>query len=206
MFTGIVQLLALVQTTELGSDGTAHLEVGLGDKAEQLDLGASVAVNGTCLTAVAIHQGTVRFDIISETLQLTNLVDLQPGDKVNIERSMKAGDEIGGHLLSGHVTGIVTLVKIIKTGGNIRLWMGCEPRWLKYISHKGFVALDGASLTVSAVAANQHRFAVDLIPETRRRTTLGGYRPGAAINLEIDSQTRTIVDTVERLLDERQHA
>lgn len=204
MFTGIVQFLALVKITELDSDGIAHLEVDLGNQSKQLDLGASVAVNGTCLTVVAIHQGAVRFDVINETLRLTNLAGLQPGDKVNIERSMKVSDEIGGHLLSGHVTDTVTVVKIIQAGGNTRLWMGCEPKWLKYISYKGFVALDGASLTVSAVDAVQHRFAVDLIPETRSRTTLGGYQPGAAINLEIDSQTRTIVDTVERLLDERQ--
>lgn len=192
-----------------------QLGLDLKEHAKGLQPGASVAVNGVCLTATRVNAnvvaedmtesvaegvagGIVEFDVIGETLDITTLGSLAVGDKVNIERSMAATDEIGGHLVSGHITGTVCMIDSLVEGQNQRCWFECPHQWLKYIFHKGFVALDGASLTVSEVT--QTKFSIDLIPETRARTTLGIRRPGDRINLEIETQTRTTVETIERLL------
>lgn len=201
MYTGIIQALVPVRAIDRQVDCT-RLEVVLGELATNLKTGDSVAVNGVCLTATKISEQTqaISFDLIAETLDLTNLSELQTGDKVNIERSMRLTDEIGGHLVSGHVFGTVQLAEAAAASQNQRCWLECRSEWLFYIFHKGFVALDGASLTVSEVDRAGARFAVDLIPETRARTTLGQSRAGDLINFEPDSKTQTIVETLERLL------
>jgi riboflavin synthase len=159
-----------------------------------------VAINGVCLTATRIDAGRAEFDVIEETLRQTNLRSLEAGDLVNVERSMRVGDEIGGHPLSGHIVDTVTLARI-DAGANKRvLWFDVAERWLAYLLHKGFVALDGASLTIATVDHQARQFAVSLIPETVERTTLGRIACGAPVNLEIDSQTQAVVDTVARLL------
>jgi riboflavin synthase len=119
---------------------------------------------------------------------------------VNVERSLKFGDEIGGHVLSGHVADVVTVAQI-DTGANERtIWFDVAAQWLPYLFHKGFVALDGASLTIAQVDRTRGRIAVSLIPETIVRTTLGRVVVGDRVNLEVDAQTQAIVSTVERLM------
>jgi riboflavin synthase len=202
MFTGIVQGLCPVLAVQ-DDLGLRRLEVELGALAEGLATGASVAVNGTCLTATAVNAGRVRFDVIPESLHRTNLARLEPGDQVNVERSMRVGDEIGGHLVSGHVSGVATVSGVEATPAERNLRFRVPAGLIKYLMHKGFVALDGASLTIAHVDRAAAEFGVCLIPETVARTTHGSVSAGDLVNLEIDPQTQTIVDTVERVLAER---
>ena len=222
MFTGIVQAKVQVLQAELVADNrVADSGVASGDAAknaatflrltlqagagrlEQLQRGASIAINGTCLTATEFDSdaGWVRFDVIDETLHKTNLGTLNAGSWVNFERSLKFGDEIGGHLVSGHVQATARIADIIRTPDNCAMQLEFPPELAPYIQPKGFIAVDGASLTVGAVDGN--RFWLHLIPETLEVTTLGLRQPGDALNLELDAQTVTIVQTVERLLQAR---
>lgn len=210
MFTGIVQGLCVVVEIER-QPNLSRLKIDLGELARDVALGASVAINGTCLTVTGIHDhsgvsgGTlVGFDVIKESLALTNLGALVPGNRVNIERSLKFGDEIGGHIVSGHIATTVVLDHLETSANERVLWFACESRWLKYLNYKGFVALDGASLTISAIDRAASLFSVSLIPETVARTTLGTIEAGACANLEIEAQTQTIVETVERLLGDEE--
>ncbi len=204
MFTGIVQALVSVRAIDHGDD-LSRLTLELGELGEGLQLGASVAVNGTCLTVTAHESGQTQFDIIKETLVTTNLKHLKVVTPVNVERSFKVGDEVGGHVVSGHVSTTAELVRLRKEGNDRVLTFAIAPRWRNYIFHKGYVALDGASLTVSSVDREASTFSVSLIPETIDRTTLGSIQVGGLVNVEVDSQTQAIVDTVERVLAEREH-
>lgn len=199
MFTGIVQ--GMGEVVGIGTtDGICHLTVDLGPHADGLTPGASVANNGTCLTASGIDGSLVRFDVIAETMERTNLGALAVGDRVNIERSLRFGDELGGHVLSGHVSGTATVCEIIADGANRTMWFEVDPSLMRYLMWKGWVALDGASLTISGVDRAVSRIAVSLIPETLERTTLGHVTVGDLVNLEIDAHTQAIVQTVQDLL------
>lgn len=201
MFTGIVRgVFSIVERRE---DAAALRLVVQLDAATTrgLELGASVAVLGVCLTVVAIDGDAVAFDVVQETLDKTRLGALQPGDPVNIERSLRAGDEIGGHTVAGHVVGTATVVSVSSNGREHRVWFELPSEWLRFVLHKGFVAVDGCSLTVGDVS--DVGFAVNLIPETLRRTTLGALRPGDRVNIELDPVTVATVTTVERVLAAR---
>lgn len=203
MFTGIVQGLCEVGAVE-DEAGLRRLELRLGDDlTEGLETGASVAVNGVCLTVTGVDGGSARFDVIRETLDLTNLGDLSPGQRANVERSFRVGDEVGGHILSGHVSGVAEVVRIEEATNERNLYFRVPPELMKYLSYKGFVSLDGASLTIAHADADACEIGVCLIPETIRRTTLGTVAPGDRVNLEVDPQTQAIVETVERVLAER---
>jgi riboflavin synthase len=199
MFTGIVQglcpIVSVVDETHL-----RRLVIDLGALTDVVQLGASVAVNGVCLTVTAVSNGMTHFDVIQETLARTNLADIAIGDRVNVERSLRFGDEIGGHVVSGHVcdAGRVTAIETALNVRNVSIEV--DGRWMRYLHHKGFVAVDGASLTISNVDRSAQRFVVSLIPETIARTTLGTVAVGERVNIEIDAQTQTIVDTVERVM------
>lgn len=201
MFTGIVQGLCPVVRVE-DRTNLRTIAVRLGDLAANVEGGASVAVNGTCLTVTGEEAGGVlTFDVIRETLKLTNLGSLAAGDLVNVERSFRVGDEVGGHILSGHVADTACVVGIEQADNLRELRFRVDGRWLKYLHHKGFVALDGASLTIAGVDPAQGELVVSLIPETIERTTLGRVAEGALVNLEIDAQTQAVVETVERMLN-----
>ncbi|SHG89874.1 riboflavin synthase [Ferrimonas marina] len=202
MFTGIVQGTATV-TQIHEQKGLRTLAVSLPNGlAEDLELGASVANNGVCLTVTSVENDTVFFDVMEETLRLTNLADLQVGSLVNVERSLTFGKEIGGHLVSGHVHTSAMIAEREETETNCRLRLKVDSQWMKYILHKGFVAVDGCSLTVGEVFDDG--FNLHLIPETLQLTTLSERQVGDRLNIEIDSQTQTIVDTVERVLAARE--
>lgn len=201
MFTGIVQ--APCRVLEANAAGTtARLVVDLGDCAVGLALGASVAINGTCLTAVRIAGREVAFDVILETMANTNLGDLAPGSAVNVERSLSFGDEVGGHILSGHVATAVTVAHASADDGHRTITVAVPQRWMCYLMPKGFVALNGASLTIQELDRRQCTVTVSLIPETLARTTFDAVRPGDRLNLEVDAQTQAVVDTVRSLLPE----
>ncbi|MEM8768711.1 MAG: riboflavin synthase subunit alpha [Pseudomonadota bacterium] len=201
MFTGIVQgLCPIMRVTEAAN--LRRLAIDLGELAAGVELGASVAVNGTCLTVTGTegNGGVVLFDVIQETLNLTNLGGLAEGDLVNVERSFRVGDEVGGHIVSGHVAGKAT-VSAIEEAENLRnVFFSVPDASMKFLHHKGFVALDGASLTLATVDQAKGEVSVSLIPETIERTTLGVVEVGDPVNLEVDAQTQAVVETVERLL------
>ena len=152
------------------------------------------------MTAAAADGSTVGFDLVRETLATTNLGDLRSGSLVNVERSLRVGDEVGGHVLSGHVCATVPVVEDRAEPGYRRLTVRIPGSWMRYLSLKGFVALNGCSLTVAELDREASTVAVSLIPETLKRTTFGGVHVGDRLNLEVDPQTQAVVDTVRSML------
>ena len=195
MFTGIVQGTAkIVDIEQKESIRTIFIDL---PNVELLEIGASVSIDGVCLTATEINDGIVSFDIIQETLSRSTLGDLEVGGVVNFERSLKFGDEIGGHLLSGHIIATGLVKDKVETGEGLDLSILMPLSIEKYIMEKGYVAIDGISLTIGKV--DDLRFNLHIIPETIRQTKINSKQVGDAVNIEIDSMTQTIVSTVERL-------
>ena len=199
MFTGIVQGVCPVVSCETHA-GIACVAVDLDDLARGLELGASIAINGACVTVTEIDGSLVGFDLIKETIELSNLGELVAGTTVNVERSFRFGDEVGGHILSGHVAGVAVVTQIKSDDGHRLVTMAVPREWMAYLMLKGFVALNGASLTIAEVDRSAATIAVSLIPETLARTTFGRLEVGDRINLEVDSRTQVIVDTVREVL------
>ena len=199
MFTGIVQGTAPVVSIDEKSNFRTHVVKFPQELLPDLELGASVAHNGCCLTVTKVEGDLVSFDLMKETLRITNLGDVTVGSVVNLERAAKFSDEIGGHLMSGHIICTAEIVKILTSENNRQIWFKMpNPELMKYVLHKGFIGIDGISLTIGEVTKS--RFCVHLIPETLQRTTLGVKRLGDKVNIEIDPQTQAVVDTVERVL------
>ncbi|POZ61711.1 riboflavin synthase subunit alpha [Chromobacterium alticapitis] len=201
MFTGIVQGVAQVVAIEEKQDFRTHVVRLPQAMLAGLQLGASVAHNGCCLTVTRVDGDLVHFDLMRETLRVTNLGDLKAGDGVNVERAAKFGDDIGGHAMSGHVMGLAKVAEVIESPNNRTIWFELPAGLEKYVFAKGYVGIDGISLTIGAVEGR--RFCVHLIPETLARTNIAGRGVGDGINIEIDPQTQAIVDTVERVLAQR---
>jgi riboflavin synthase len=201
MFTGIVKGMAKVISIEKKSQFQTHGVVLPDALLPNLEIGASIAHNGCCLTVTKIEGNTAFFDLMQATLALTNLGKLTLGDDVNVERAARFGDDIGGHSMSGHITTTVPIDQIIDTENNRTIWFNAPSILMKYLLAKGYVGLDGCSLTIGEV--ENDRFSVHLIPETMQRTLFGHRTVGDLINLEIDPQTQAIVDTIERVLAQR---
>lgn len=203
MFTGIVQGIGrIVAINQPSPDFRTHIvELPL-NMADNLQTGASVANNGCCLTITEIEANHVSFDLMNETLAKTNLGRLKAGDWVNLERAAKFGDEIGGHVMSGHIMATTTIMRIDENEFNRTLWFRLPADLKPYILTKGFVGLDGCSLTIGDVTDDE--FNVHLIPETLERTLFGTRQVGDEINIEIDPQTQAIVDTVLRVMAQHQ--
>ena len=202
MFTGIVQGTAKVVHIDKKDRFQTHVLVLEGALNEGLEIGASVAHNGCCLTVTKIEGTQISFDLMQATLALTNLGELEEGDSVNIERAAKFGDEIGGHSMSGHISLMAEISEVIDTPNNRTIWFTLPQESMKYVLAKGYIGLDGCSLTIGEVEDN--RFSVHLIPETLERTLFGRRQAGEKINVECDPQTQAIVDTVERVLAAKQ--
>lgn len=198
MFTGIVQGTAEIVAIDKRQDFQTHTLVLDEAMREGLSIGASVAHNGCCLTVTRIDGDRVSFDLMQATLKLTNLGQVQQGDHVNVERAARFGDEIGGHSMSGHIICTATISQIIDSPNNRQVWLELPTELSKYLFTKGYIGIDGISLTIGEVDGN--RFCVNLIPETLTRTNLGFRQQGEAVNIEVDPQTQAIVDTVERVL------
>ncbi|WMY96332.1 MAG: riboflavin synthase subunit alpha [Arsenophonus sp.] len=164
-----------------------------------LEIGSSVANNGCCLSVTRIFEDKVTFDLMKETLNVTNLGKLKIGDKINLERSAKYGDEIGGHIMSGHIICTIDINKILKSDNNVTIWFHVQhPFLMKYIFYKGFIGIDGMSLTIGDIV--NHCFCVHLIPETISRTNIVDKTLGDKVNIEIDTHIQVVVDTVERMM------
>ncbi|MGB2339709.1 MAG: riboflavin synthase subunit alpha [Candidatus Poseidoniaceae archaeon] len=198
MFTGIVQGRGEIVSIESGNEITT-LRIRV-PSTEGLAIGASISIDGVCLTATEFAEGIVSFDVIPETLEKTTLGELEVGGLVNVERSLRYGDEVGGHLLSGHIIGRGIISKADAVGDGAQYTILSPPDVRKYIVSKGYVGIDGISLTIGDV--HDDGFDLHLIPETLRLTTLGEKQIGEAVNLEIDSTTMMIVETVERMMKE----
>ncbi len=198
MFTGIVQGTAEIIEIIEKENFRTH-KVRFDDSfATEFSLGASVAHNGCCLTIHNIENKLISFDLMQETLKVTNLGALKPGDRVNVERAARLGDEIGGHQMSGHIITTATVEKILRSENNCQICYKLPEMFSKYLFSKGYIGIDGVSLTIGEV--NKNQFNVNLIPETLQRTNIGSCRIGDRVNIEIDPQTQAIVDTVERIL------
>ncbi|HDR2873938.1 TPA: riboflavin synthase subunit alpha [Enterobacter roggenkampii] len=205
MFTGIVQGTAKVVSIDEKPNFRTHVVELPEYMLEGIETGASIAHNGCCLTVTEINGNQISFDLMKETLRITNLGELVVGDTVNVERAAKFSDEIGGHLMSGHIMTTAEVAKIVTSENNRQIWFKMQdPLLMKYILYKGFIGIDGISLTVGEVTPT--RFCVHLIPETLQRTTLGAKKLGHRVNIEIDPQTQAVVDTVERVLAAKEAA
>lgn len=207
MFTGIVQGVAqLVQLHDRPGLRSLVLRFAPGFD-EALALGASVSVDGVCLTVTARPApDEAAFDVMQQTLALTTLGALVPGSQVNVERAARDGAEIGGHPLSGHVDFAATLEQLRRPDNNHVLRLAVPAPWMRYIFAKGYIAVDGASLTVAEAgrqADGSGWFEVWLIPETLRMTTFAHKTVGARLNIEIERQTQVFVDTVREAVQER---
>lgn len=192
MFTGLVQGLGRIGAIERSGDGAkVTIETSL---VAELHAGDSIAVNGVCLSATALENGSFVADAMNETLSRTSLGDLEPGAEVNLELPLRAGDRLGGHVVQGHVDGIGAIVDVADDGFARRIRIEAPPGLLRYVIEKGSIAVDGVSLTVAEL--DSRSFTVSLIPETLQRTNLGHAGIGDRVNLEVD----VLAKYVERLL------
>jgi riboflavin synthase len=196
MFTGIVAELGEVAGIEHRGDA-ARLTIR--GSTDTVSPGESIAVNGVCLTVTGIIEGTFTADVMGETLERSGLGALTPGAPVNLERSVRLADRLGGHLMQGHVDATGTIISRSPSAHWDQVRIGLPASIARYVVHKGSIAVDGVSLTVSALGDTW--FEVSLIPETLKRTTLGARQPGDTVNLEVD----VIAKYVERLLNGEAH-
>jgi riboflavin synthase len=207
MFTGIVQGVATVRALT-DRPGLRSFTLQLPEGFTQgLEVGASVAVDGVCLTVTTVHPGDAAdFDVMQQTLTLTTLGGLAPGSTVNVERAARDGAEIGGHPLSGHVDCLARLAEVRVPENNRVLRIALPAPWMRYVFAKGYIAVNGASLTVAEAEREPGGagwFEVWLIPETLRMTTFGAKGVGEALHVEIDRSTQVVVDTVRDAINER---
>ncbi len=198
MYTGIVAGTAPILSVE-DEDGVRCFTVDLTGFDGNLEIGASVALDGVCMTVVAIDSGKVGFEAIDETLDRTTLAEKVIGDLLNVERSLRMGDELGGHLLSGHVMCTAEILDRAEVGEGMDLRVSMPDEARSYVLEKGYVAVDGMSLTVGRV--EESGFDLHIIPETIRVTTIGQKSVGDKVNIEVDSQTQAIVDTLSRSME-----
>lgn len=183
MFTGLIESTGVVRAKELLGE-SARLEVSCGAIAEGSNVGDSIAVNGCCLTAVTVAKEAMAFDVGIETLRRTSLGGLAPGDRVNLERSLRVGDRMGGHFVTGHVDAVIRLLDRVESGEWATFWFELPASHAAQVASQGSVALDGISLTV--VEVHEDRFSIMLIPHTLQATTFGQKRAGDRVNLETD--------------------
>jgi riboflavin synthase len=203
MFTGIVQGKSEVTAIEK-RDALSSITFRFPpDALSGLQRGASIAINGCCLTVTTFDTAlsVARFDVMKESLNVTNLGELAVGSITNFERAAKIGDEIGGHMMSGHISSTVKLLGRNETETNCELIFECPNKLQRYVLPKGYIGINGCSLTIGAEVTE--RFSVHLIPETLEVTTFGQLQEGTSVNIEIDPSTQAIIDTVERYMTER---
>lgn len=207
MFTGIVEAIGEIATIEpRGDDWRVRITVGKLDLAD-VKLGDSIACNGVCLTVVEFDDQSFGADVSVETLDCTTWRQYAPGQPVNLEKALRAGARLGGHMVSGHVDGIGEVLERREDARSVRFLFRAPADLQKYIAGKGSISIDGTSLTVNRV--DQDRFEINLVPHTLQETIAGDYRPGAQVNLEVDIIARylerlLVSDTHNELTDESQ--
>jgi len=204
MFTGIVQAVATVSVL-VDKPGLRSFTLAFpGGFCDGLEIGASVSVDGVCLTVTGlVGEDAANFDVMQQSLSLTTLDALKVGSRVNVERAARDGAEIGGHPLSGHVDFQAVLASVRNPENNHVMRIAVPSPWMRYIFPKGYIAINGASLTVSDASRAEGWFEVWLIPETLRMTTFGEKAVGASLNIEIERGTQVVVDTIRATVEER---
>jgi riboflavin synthase len=193
MFTGLVRERGRVAARS-GDAGGVRLVIAAPGTAAMAAVGDSISIDGICLTAVAVEDGSIAFDAVPETLNRSALGELEPGDEVNLEPALRAGEALGGHYVQGHGDGLGRIRSVEPEGDGVRMWVDAPPELLRYCVEKGSIAVQGVSLTIAAL--DERGFAVALAPHTLAETTLGTLEPDAAVNLEAD----VLAKYVERLL------
>ncbi len=193
MFTGIVTDIGEIRSLEHAGDLRAR--IGTGYDTNGIDIGASIACSGVCLTVVQLGPDWFDVEISAETLDKTNIGAWSEGQKVNLERALKVGDELGGHIVSGHIDGQAEIVEMHNEGDSVRYTFEAPRALSRFIAPKGSVALDGTSLTVNEV--DDARFGVNIIPHTQEVTTWGASKVGDKVNLEIDTLARYVARLAE---------
>lgn len=191
MFTGIVTDIGTI--TQAHQQGDLRVRVSTAYDTDGIDLGASVSCSGVCLTVVDKGPGELAFDVSNETISRTATDQWTQGRRLNLERALKLGDELGGHIVTGHVDGIGTVVDVHEEGGSHRVTIAADKDLAPYVAAKGSITVDGVSLTVNDVADQRDgstHFAINLIPHTQAVTTLGALTVGQAVNIEIDVLAR----------------
>ncbi|MBI3446159.1 MAG: riboflavin synthase [Magnetospirillum sp.] len=196
MFTGIVTDLGEVRRIVRGAGREARFEIASGYDTASIAIGASIAHNGVCLTIIEVGPDWHAVEASAETLSKTTLGSWVEGSKVNLERALKVGDELGGHIVSGHVDGVARVVDIRPENESLRFTLETPAELACFVAPKGSVALDGVSLTVNEV--DGRRFGVNIIPHTQSVTTFGLYRPGSEVNMEIDMLARYVARLLQR--------
>jgi riboflavin synthase len=197
MFTGIVETVGIIEGVEPGDDLT-RLVVEAEPIADGVEPGDSVAVNGGCLTVTSNCDGRLSFEAVRETMERTSLGDLKIGARVNLERAMRAGDRLDGHIVQGHVDGVGTVRQMVREGNDVRLQIDCDPELAGCVVEKGSITVDGVSLTVAALSPSG--FEVALIPHTLEVTTLCDRQPHDRVNLEADVLGKYVKRYLERML------
>ena len=185
MFTGIVEEVGRVTSAQFG-----NLVIAVNKVLQGIKLGGSIAVNGVCLTITSFNTASFSVDIMPETTERTNLELLSAGDKVNLELPLTLGEQVGGHLVQGHVDATGRVASVAWEGGAVMIMFEAPPEVMRYIVEKGFIAVDGVSLTVVTRDANS--FWVSLVDYTRRHTTLGDRQMGDLVNLEVDIMAKYV--------------
>jgi len=193
MFTGIITDLGTVR--EVSGQGDVLYRIETSYDTKTIEIGASIAHNGVCLTVIELGPDWYAIQASAETLNLTTMGGWKAGSRINLERALKVGDELGGHIVSGHVDGIATLVDLRPENQSVRLTFEAPPALAKFVAAKGSVALDGVSLTVNEVSGA--RFGVNIIPHTQAVTTFGTYKAGDRVNMEIDMLARYVARLIE---------
>lgn len=193
MFTGIITDIGTV--TELTQEGDLRARIATGYDTERIDMGASIASDGVCLTVVDLGPDWYEVQVSRETVDMTNLGDWTQGRRVNLERALKVGDELGGHIVSGHVDGVAEVVAMKDEGDSTRVTLRAPLALAKFIAPKGSVALNGTSLTVNEVSGCD--FGINFIPHTKASTTWGDTAVGDRVNLEIDTLARYVARLAE---------
>lgn len=197
MFTGIVEGTGRVKSVSKGRRGAdTSMRVSLGRLGRGLKRGDSVCINGACLTVTKLSKGEAEFEMVAETIRRTNLGRVKPGDRVNIERSMKIGDRVEGHFVLGHVDGTGVVEEIQKTPSETKIWIRLDRGLAKSLVSKGSIAVDGVSLTLVDVEGD--RVSVSLIPHTLDATTLGERSKGDRVNIETDILGKYVANTQPR--------
>lgn len=193
MFTGIVTDIGDIRSLERRGDLRAR--IGTGYDTHGIDIGASIACSGVCLTVVQLGSDWFDVEISAETLDKTNVGAWVVGQKINLERALKVGDELGGHIVSGHIDGLATIIEMRPEGDSVRYTFDAPRSLARFVAPKGSVALDGTSLTVNEV--EDTRFGVNIIPHTQEVTTWGASKVGDKVNLEIDTLARYVARLAE---------
>ncbi len=201
MFTGLIEMLCIVKSVR-NTAGAMQLTVDLGKLADETKVGDSIAINGTCLTVAQLTANVAVFDVSPETLRKSAMGKLKAGSQVNVERAVKAGDRLGGHIVAGHIDGTATIAAVHKQDKVWNIKFSAPSELLDQMVVKGSVAVDGISLTIASL--DKGSFGAAIIPETLKKTTLGKTKIGDSVNIETDIIAKTVKKRLENMLGQQQ--